>query len=610
MIENFRGLRNIEIELSDYSTLIGANNTGKSSILKAIEIFLNQGKFIDDDWYEKNFENQITIECIFNDIQEWERTVPGIAGIIQNNLIRLRLTCSYDINKNKPETPCYEAFCEPEEIQGWSEKWGDITPELQAIIQTGCPGANGNWWKTKANKEVAKTYLREHHGELITRGTGQWSREGISIDAALKQAIPQAVLIPASSDFSSDIKTTSKTPFGQLIETIVMPAVRGTPEFLEFEGSVTRLITRIRGENDENHVPELRELTRSLTERLSSIILNTEVILTMNAPEIHKIVGGGASIKIRDGVETSLEYQGHGTQRALIFALIETIAKKNALHPVEEGVTNDETRQKPTIILFEEPELYLHPHLMRRLKSSLAAISSSSQWQVLSSTHSPFLIDVANEPRSLIILKKGDDRNVVKSQILEDLYQREIFQGEREMLRALLDFNPTVCEAFFAENVVLVEGDTEVAALSLAKEIVEKANTTSRLIDSTTVVSCDGKWTIPAIAKILRRLGVNIKVIHDKDAKGRTPEELLALTGFNEYCANSKILEIIGDAQAIYVVDDTFEHVLWTEGESPTKDKPFNSWKKIKEILAEDQLNNYPKLKEIITFVYNVQFVN
>ena len=39
-IENFRGIRSGKLRLSDHAVLIGDNNTGKSSLLEAIDLVL------------------------------------------------------------------------------------------------------------------------------------------------------------------------------------------------------------------------------------------------------------------------------------------------------------------------------------------------------------------------------------------------------------------------------------------------------------------------------------------------------------------------------------------------------------------------------------------
>ncbi|MEI8703655.1 ATP-dependent endonuclease [Pseudoalteromonas sp. B62] len=112
---------------------------------------------------------------------------------------------------------------------------------------------------------------------------------------------------------------------------------------------------------------------------------------------------------------------------------------------------------------------------------------------------------------------------------------------ERQALRATLDFHPTVCEAFFASCVVLVEGDSEVAVFKRAYEILEAFEMESSNVENTTIVSCGGKWTIPAIARLLANFEVPFRIVHDMDKKDRTEEELQELTGIDPYRANAKI---------------------------------------------------------------------
>lgn len=42
-IKNFRGIRSLHLPLDDLTVLIGENNTGKSSVLEAIQLVLTRG---------------------------------------------------------------------------------------------------------------------------------------------------------------------------------------------------------------------------------------------------------------------------------------------------------------------------------------------------------------------------------------------------------------------------------------------------------------------------------------------------------------------------------------------------------------------------------------
>lgn len=258
-----------------------------------------------------------------------------------------------------------------------------------------------------------------------------------------------------------------------------------------------------------------------------------------------------------------------------------------------------------TILLYEEPELFIHPHLMRRLKASLKELADHPNWQVIVTTHSPFLIHVGEDPQSLVILRRKNGFSPPEICYLEhDPFAGEDQNYEREALRATLDFHPTVCEAFFAQRVVLVEGDTELAVLVHQSELCAWAGLDPLQASNCTVVSCGGKWTIPGMARLLKAFKIPFRVVHDRDRKGRSEENLRLAKGFDPYSANKRIAEIV-DPENIMVIDDTFEDILWDKN-PPKKDKPYHAWKRVKELCEEkSNLDHLPELKKLVYFVYS-----
>lgn len=66
--------------------------------------------------------------------------------------------------------------------------------------------------------------------------------------------------------------------------------------------------------------------------------------------------------------------------------------------------------------------------------------------------------------------------------------------------------HPTINEFFFAEKVILVEGDTEQVVFSKLKK------------EDVTIVNCRGKANIPMFQKILNHFGIGYIVLHDLDS--------------------------------------------------------------------------------------------
>lgn len=594
-VSNFRSIEKIEIDVFDFTSLIGPNNCGKSSIIRAIEIFLNQSKPSIDEW-RKGFEGEeIIIEGIFEDISDWERNSPGVAGLVNDGKIRLRLRAS--IKEGKVDT-CYEAYVKQYNIEGFEEKWGDISEGVKEVaVALGID--NGTRWKTKANKERVIEEINKSNPDLVSVTGEEWTSESISIAPALKQALPNAVVIPAVKDASDEIKPTSTTVFGTLLKQIILPAIQDMDEYRNLMDNVELLSKKLSGEVEEE-IPIISELTKDISKRMSSII-ESKIKFAMSTPDTEKFVGTYTTLLMDDGVETTIERQGHGSQRSLIFALIEVLASHSSKDASEE-------MNRSTILLFEEPELYLHPHLMIRLKNALKNISTKEQWQVLISTHSPFLIDVVDNPKSLAILnRKSSSEAPYINQLKQDPFESgNNRDDEKDALRASLDFHPTVNQAFFAKRVVLVEGDTEKGLFNHRLKVHEHYEITEEVFNTTTIVSCGGKWTIVPFAKLLKAFKIPFRIVHDCDRKGRTDDELQSAKSIDPYNANEKI-RIAANGAQIFLVEDTLENLLWEEGHSvPSKDKPYRTWKRINHLFEDpDELEKFPRIKDLFQFVYS-----
>lgn len=593
-IKNLRGIDDISISIKDFTTLIGQNNTGKSTVLRAIELLCNGISPDIEEFRNREFDHKIEIIGIFEDIQEWERNTPGVSGLISENKISLRYTGSVvDIAKEKTDKE-YHTYKREENIQGWSDKWADLSEEIQAL---GTPLGiqNGTHFKTSANKERLRQSIRENRADLITEGDYQWTNEGISIAPALQQAIPKAILIPAVRDASDETKAskTGKTAFVELINRLIIPTVKGLPQYHTIVTALEELGLQI--QNPEA-IADIKIINDKITERLKGLI-DVKSKLTLSSPDIDSALIASVGIRIVDGThDTPISLQGHGLQRTLIFALLEIIAERNASIEGQEA-------HKGTIILFEEPELYMHPQMLRKLKDLLIEVSNNDNWQITCSTHSPIMIDVADDPTSLIILKKNPDTKVITKSQLDTSPFPDTEDGnmEKSALRAALDFHPSVCEVFFADRTVLVEGDTEMALLKHCPSLLEAMGIDDKKVHDTSIVSCGGKWTIPAIARLLTHFEIPYKVVHDEDRKGLTDGQLSTKKPIHPFKANAKIASIVA-ADKILINSDTIED-LW---DSETKSgKPYNAIVDVEEIVRNGKLDDFPDLKTFISFCYS-----
>lgn len=611
-IENFRGIDHLEISIKDYTTLIGPNNAGKSSILRAIYLLCRTTAPDLEEFKGQDHSKAIVIEGIFDDLADWERNQPGVSGMICDDKLHIRLTATVDEKQAKPKVlKVIDYKTRKEEIDGWGETWDELSEPLKSLGQ---PNGikNKSTFKTNAHKSQLRDLVRTYAPELVKVGEFEWTSESKSIDAALQQALPKAILIPAVHHVGDETKTSAKSALGELLNALIAPRIRLLAEYKEIEEKLQVLKDKMHG---ANQLPAIKLINDGITKGLKRVV-DASSILRLGTPDLESALVSSVELRILDGdVDTPVQLQGHGLQRSLIFALLETTAAdlekskaetereiRSAESSSADEEDDNEIHQRSLLLLFEEPELYIHPHLLRKLKDSLHELAKGGLWQVACTTHSPVFINITEDPTSLVILRKvGDNRAVERTQLEASPFgDDEEGKFNKESLRAALDFNPTLNEVFFAQKSILVEGDTELAILKHCKGLLQEVGVDLSASHDRTVVSCSGKWTIPAIAILLKHFGIPFRVIHDLDGKGIDQGNLDSLPHIHPFRANAKIAQIV-PAEDILVNDDCVEDLI---GIGQSKPKPLHAIKKVSKILKEGKLDEFPQLKGLIKFAY------
>lgn len=110
-----------------------------------------------------------------------------------------------------------------------------------------------------------------------------------------------------------------------------------------------------------------------------------------------------ASISGLEGKDPrKLNELGQGTQRIIIASILKAyvdILIENKIH-----------KKNSMLIIFEEPEIYLHPKLKRTLNATLEKISEQEDHQVIITTHDPYFVFLnLEEKKKIISFKKGKD---------------------------------------------------------------------------------------------------------------------------------------------------------------------------------------------------------
>lgn len=143
-----------------------------------------------------------------------------------------------------------------------------------------------------------------------------------------------------------------------------------------------------------------------------------------------------------DGIETEVDEKGSGLQSYIIIWLYNYLAQLS---------------KKSLILALEEPEAHLHPSAQKNLLKGITQIFKSQKNQILTTTHSPFLIN-SSELSSLIYFRRDKNIKLLKSSIAQ-VKENQLTTYNLPYLER--NFRVEKKDIFFADKVILSEGSSD-----------------------------------------------------------------------------------------------------------------------------------------------------
>ncbi|WP_141055323.1 ATP-dependent nuclease [Tepidiphilus succinatimandens] len=480
-IHNFRGILDASMAFHPYSLIVGANNSGKSTIIDCIRAF-----------YEKDG---------FKFKKEADFPLKGATD--QESWVELTFALTDEEHESlKDEYKTDSKSLKVRKYFQTNEKLDD--------------GKNAAGW------------ILGYKSDGVLSNTPFYGAKNVQ-----SGKFGDLIYIPAISKVDEHTKLSGPSALRDLITNIMSDVVEKSDAYTALANSVKAFADSVRAIETEDK-RSLSSFEDDLNASLAS--WQARFSLEFTAPSTAEIIKSMLGWSIRDDCHEKpqgVEYFGSGFQRHFIYSLIQLGAKY-----VPQKVSKKAKDFSPSLnlVLFEEPEAFLHPPQQVDLARNLVKVSDAEDWQIVCTTHSAHFVS-RNVSRIPAIIRARRSNGIVSIYQIDDARWNLIVDAnqsiqevakkypklakdmhaddrrpEMESIKYFLWLNPDRAGLLFAQHVLLVEGPSETA---LINRLLDDGKLS--LPQGVYVLDCLGKYNIHRFMNLLSGLGVSHAVLIDDD---------------------------------------------------------------------------------------------
>ncbi len=551
-VRNYRSIRDAKMSIGDITALVGKNGAGKSTFLSALDLFYNRGSLNEADFFGENTDKGIEVELTFGRLNQYEQKKfsPYLEGST------LTVVGVFSLAAGKSEVSYHGSslqnpdFANIRRLPGKREQISEFKKlqkdprysSLDSARSADAVEAQMKQWECD-NPDACER----------TRDDGQffgWTNVGIG----RLHPHTQFIRVPAVRDAGDDATDRRGSAITEIMNLVVRNALDGNQQLESLRASARQEFEQIM-ESDAGN--KLESLQGDLTHKLRDFVPDSAVDLQWEQIPEFSIPQPQAHVRLHeDGYCSTVARTGHGLQRAFIFTLLQHLADVRLPRKAQDELADGDTKQqadesgaptKPDVVLaIDEPELYQHPSRQRHIAKVFEYLTQpkdadeASGTQIIYTTHSPLFVELDRFDDVRVIRKEESDIGAPNATSVHSTSLKAVTEelrdavaandtktkdftatGLRARLKAIM--TPIVNEGFFADVAVLVEGESDQAA------ILGAARSMNVGLDALgiAVIPCGGKPNLDRPLIIFRKLGIPTYVIWDGD-KGGTGQESTA----------------------------------------------------------------------------------
>lgn len=491
IIENYRAIDSlVEININNFNCIVGKNDVGKSTILKALDLFFNDKN---PQMEDKNIRTEsLNIEIIVIFKLEGEKiTIDEVIStsfeeedLVDENGFLCVKKC-WDMSKKTPKAEWYikRKFYENDFLL-MSEK--DLLTLCQKIgIDT--HKANGEDYNNVEKRgKIRQKYIEDgkeskfDYTQLTATGKG---RDKKILDE-VKNMLPTFEYFKADSSLSeSDLS--------------IQKYFR--------EKALNILKEEINTDDLESNIRTTIGSSLSIiTDKINSVVPVEEQISADVVFDWSKLISTTFQCK-KDTSNIPLNSRGDGFRRITMMSYFEMLA--------------EEKKDRKNIIFgFEEPETFLHPEIQKQLFEKLYNMTDNN-YQIFVTTHSPVLVASCDRD-SIIFVQKSNEHNYV-------IYQKNEIDVENIVKELGIKPNDEIYNILSpVQLLLLVEGKDDVIAFKHIAQLYKQQHLIEKDFDELKIhllpiggCGCIQTWTN---LNIIKNLNFPCFIVLDSDKESET----------------------------------------------------------------------------------------
>lgn len=506
-VKNYRSLKDVKLVLDkengtpNLSLIIGKNNSGKTSLLKIMKKMIAEDRKL--SWDDFNIQYRKEIHKILISEEEGKEDIEGIILDLYmeyddnddlNNILPLMLDLNMENNIVVLEFKCQPIIHKIEELRNLVNdtelkeyrKFSDFMQEnLNKYFETNVYARGYDYESYELTDAIEK------------------------LDSSIVKKIINITGISAKRDTSNNEKD----------RTLSQIAAKYYENFSDEEDRIRSLREEV-SKTDGVLNKEYNKLFKDVIDDFRNFgnFLNGEENVNIHSKmDVSKLLKGNTVFSYQyDDEDLPENYNGLGYMNLLgiIFEVKACFQK----------FKQDSNRSKINILYIEEPEAHTHPQLQYVFIKNIGKLIENEKdnlnVQTIITTHSSHIVSQCKFEDTNFFIKEKDNAQIKSYADLENLYknEKEIFEFVKKYITL------SRAEIFFADKLILIEGDTERILLPTMMERVDNKNNKKNKKDVPPLLSQNISVLVignhaHVLSKLISFLNLKTLVITDIDAK-------------------------------------------------------------------------------------------